>query len=276
MKSTKKILCIVMLILPFLISFAQQEPELVIIRNSTREASHKLTDAEAQSLSQAAGLLLWHVDNAREKLFAVIEAEEEFNNLETVELEELKQYVKTQLTQAQLLIDIVNSASPSYSIQTTFSAGDLDYDLDTVVQPVIIPIYEELLNFKVLQRIQDVKQSAAIKAATAGIPLELIDSQLDYTKADIDIQTTQLLLDRALDNFTKDQLAQSDNDLKDIQLAVNFKFIDNHVSLLKARQELYNAQQMMRSDNLVKSKIALSNTFNALVNNYRLKDGSFK
>ena len=269
MKSTKQTNLIVLLVLTFLIfcitpSLAQQESEFVIIRNTTKEASHSLTNAEANALSHAAGLLLWHIDSAREKLFAVVEAEEVFNNLEAVELDELKQSVKVELEQAQLLIDIINSAAPIYTIQTTLSTSDLDYDLDTIVQPVIIPIYEELLNFKVLSRIQDVKQSAALKAANAGIPLELIDTQLDYTKADIDIQTTQLLLNRALDNLTKDQLVQSDNDLKDIQLTVNFKFIDNHISLLKARQELYNAQQMMRSDNLVKSKIALSNAFNAL------------
>lgn len=232
-----------------LLGFALAEPR--ITEEGSVTPSHALTDAEAKSVSHAAGRLLWHVNMARQELNQVITSESSEDPAEayaSLDVAKTTEEAGRHVTQALTLSRIIKNTLPVYNFKTTITAGEETYSEEQQLQPMFVPIYSELDVIDVLRPVIAAKYEAA-GATAAGAPATLFDTRLAYTRAMLDVDAAMRYLAAADTNIKAANFAQAGRDLSLIQQNVIVSSIDTDVPLVTARVDLYQAQRAMQNDN---------------------------
>lgn len=225
--------------------------------------SHTLTDAEARSVSHAAGRLLWHVNMARQELSQVVAGEDPVEGTTTADLAKVKEEAQRHVTQALTLSRIIEKTLPSYSFKTTITAGEESYTEDQQLQPMFVPIYSELDVIDVLRPVIAAKYEAA-RATAAGAPTTLFDTRLAYTRAMLDVDAAKIYLAAADTNIKADKLEVAEQDLMRVQRDVIVSSVDTDVPLVTARVDLFQAQRAIQNDDAPVATANLTSAYDAL------------
>ncbi len=200
-----------------------------------------LTPKERRALSYAAIRILKHVHQAR----VDIRYEDEKDALRHTE-------------KALKLVNIVETALPSYKVATNIKSGDLTYEDEESVKPTLIPIYMEL------------DEVTSLLLPVRRAKLEAADSQsggttsVQYTNVMLDVNEAKYQLEQAAALLKKKDTAQANTALKAIQEGVIFEYDEIDVPLLKARWNLIDASRSYARKDYEAAKRSLERAASAL------------
>ncbi|MDN5849258.1 MAG: YfdX family protein [Nitrococcus sp.] len=206
-----------------------------------------LSAKERVAVSFAAGRILVHVDQARHAIAA--------NNVEAA---------KQNLQKAMTLVNIVESALPTYTVATSVKASGMSYKDKRKVQPLVVGLYDDLDKVAVLDPVMEAKKEAAKKA---GLPPTTIELLLDYSQVTLNVAEAKTRLkaaQKALDNDNGNPQS-ADLALALIQTqAVDFSYVTIAIPLREARANLLLARNLVQQDRAQDARFALLEAANAL------------
>jgi YfdX protein len=201
----------------------------------------QLSGEAKQALSQAAARLLLHVDKARQAL-----ATNDKNEAEA------------QINKSLTLARIIDRTAPVSQVSATIRAGDLVYQDQDTVKMTAIPIYAELGEVSVLGPVQ------AAKAQTRRIPV-VQDVELQHTAVTLDASIAKQQLKTAKAALRNEQSEAADQALAAIQTTgVNFSYTEMDLPLIRARENLTLAKQMVKQQRPEAARAALQEAAQSL------------
>jgi hypothetical protein len=227
-----------------------------IVADIQTQPQTQLTGEERQALSQAAARLLLHVDKARQAL-----------------TDNDKQEAEKQIKKGMTLARIIDRTAPVSQVSATIRAGDLVYEDQDTVKTTMIPIYTELGEVSVLGPVQVAKQQASKSQATR-VPV-VQDVELRHTAVTLDVGVAKHHLKAARAALRDEQPQAADQALAAIQTAgVNFSYAEVDLPLMRARENLTLAKQMVTQQRPEAARAALREAAQALSTYGKQADGS--
>lgn len=242
----------------------------------TTSPEETLSRDELQAVSLAGGLILKHVNRARTAI-AMNKPED----------------AKTQVDQALKLVEIIRTAAPVHTITSRISAGDLQYESEEKVQPVYVPLFDDISRVSILSPVMAAKGAASNQMETAqnrtrqgqarqqearsqgetgagasqpSVPAAPVvsDVELRFTRVLFDIQIAEAHLLQAKKALAENNLLFADAALIAVLQGVIVEQGGIEMPLAKAAQNLTLANAMISQGDLVKAKTAMQETTDAL------------
>jgi len=208
----------------------------------TRPAA-KLNAEESRALSLAAAEILKHVNEARM----------------AIGKKDMKA-AGAHVDQGLVLVKIINETVPTFQVETTIKAGQLNYvDKENSKLP-IVPIYDELQRVSVMAPVEAAKK----EASKSGVPVA-VDVELIHTRADLNVDLAREGLQAAKDSIQKDDSRTADNALASIQTGVIFNYAKMDLPLEKIRENLLLAKNLVDVGKNKEAKAALDVAGDALM-----------
>lgn len=208
----------------------------------------KLTAEERRDISLAGGRILKHVDQARQ----AIKGKKKGDAL-------------SQIDKALTLVQIAERTIPRYTVKTTIKAGELNYEDTDEVQPLRVPIYDEIDQVSVLGPVEQAKRQEAEKAQRAGAPI-VHEVRLEHTRAELDLAHAKAELQDAKKALEEEHWDVADTALASIQTDVIFTYTATDLPLEEARKNLSLARDLVLQGRFGDAQVALQQVSMALLN----------
>ena len=226
-----------------------------------------LSPQEQSALSVAGGRLLMHVDRARDLLAS--------NNADAA---------KSQVHKALTLAQIIERNAPTFQLNTTISAGDLQYADSDTIPSTVIPVYSEVSQISLIAPIaraksshgpamnrneqsrtnQRIAQNRNSVTENMAQPTTVSDVALASTGVFLDVDGTKDLLEQVSDDLQANNSDRAQQHLQSIQQNVFLTFSAVDQPLVQARENLSLARAYAQSNRMDPAKKALSEAARAL------------
>jgi hypothetical protein len=198
----------------------------------------RLTYKEQQAVSLATGRILIHVNHAR-------------THVRHKRPKEAQDHVEKALTLAK----IVEATVPEQRIESTIKAGNLVYQNNETVKPMVVPVYPELDETGSL--LIPVKRAKREAGSATDSSSGQSDGQLQYTTVLLDVGEARYYLEDAAAALKNSELVSADKALLAIQEEVEFDFDEMSLPLVKARSHLVDASRKAANKEFQAAKEAL-------------------
>ncbi|WP_447980163.1 YfdX family protein [Candidatus Nitrospira bockiana] len=206
-----------------------------------------LSSEERRNISLAGGRILKHVDQAR----LAIKGKKKGDAL-------------SQIDKALTLVQILERSIPRYTVKTTIKAGELNYEDTDEVQPLRVPIYDEIDQVSILGPVEQAKRQEAEKAHRAGTPI-VREVRLEHTRAELDLAHAKAELEDAKKALEEEHWDVADTALMSIQTDVVFTYIATDLPLEEARKNLSLARELVLQGRFGDAQLALQQASTALL-----------
>jgi len=199
---------------------------------------HQIAPQDETTMSTAANKVLRHIADARSDL------QGDKPDAESA---------KTQLSQAEKLLDIIQATLPSTQVKDHIwvPGKDLDYKDTREVKPDVVPIYasiEELVDYmptaKAKAKLDHAKQAMekGAKQASSG-QMRAVDDALLYVEADLPLRGTRQLVAQAKTHLQKGDVQAADQALAGAEDGVVVVSASIQSPLTQAKAALWRARE---------------------------------
>ena len=227
------------------------------IHRYTAIPDQQLDNEQRLTLSRAAGLLLRHVNSARQSLAGTLAlvADSNFYDdpfFDAALVEETADVALAELRQALVLTDIIETLLPQYSVSTVITLDDegLEYSDETVVQPMLVDVYSELHVAEILGPVLRTRQPPGQQP----------------TRVTLNVRLAKVEIERAQRHLSRRNLELADAALATVQNDVILRFIDNNVPLRMARVNLWRVEEALAADRRDDARFYLASVLDSLAN----------
>jgi hypothetical protein len=214
----------------------------------------ELNEEERRALSLAAGRLLKHVHQARQAVN-----------------QQQKQQAIGHIDKGLMLVQIIESAVPTYQVTARIQSGNTVYEEKEQVKQLMVPIYAELEKVTLMAPLMAAKQEAAqnggaAHGSTAGkqpqqsspeqssqqpsrSPMTPVVAgvELHHTHIMFDVSAAKEHLQAAKHALSNDKYTAADGALAAVQQGVNFAYVEVDLPLLRARENLMLAKSQVQA-----------------------------
>lgn len=211
-----------------------------------------LSASDRKAVAQAAGLLLMHVNNAREAI----------DNNST---DSASQHVDKALTLAR----IIEENAPVYRVETSISSGNNQYQSSDRIHSSIVPVYTELERWTLLGPIAKAKsQGTSESKEQSGV--QQVDNpvvqsvQLSSASVELDAAFARRALQKAKEELQSDSPENADQALGSIQRGVYLSYAAANMPLVKAHENLVLARAYATQGQTQEAQATLQAAKNAL------------
>jgi YfdX protein len=227
----------------------------------------QLSEEERRALSLAAGRLLKHVHQARQATN-----------------QQQKQQAMGHIDKALTLVQIIESAVPTYQVTARIESGNMAYEEKEQVKQLMVPIYAELEKVTLMVPLMAAKQEAAKNGATTHGSVSGKQSQQSSAEqpsrtamtpvvAGVEAHHTHIMLDvgaaeehlqAAKQALNNNKYEVTDGALAAVQRGVSFAYIEVDLPLLRARENLMLAKAQVQAGQVQDARINLEAAAQAL------------
>jgi hypothetical protein len=220
-----------------LLSVAAFAAEPRITATSHAEPSHKLTPAERRAISLAAGRILRHTYLARQAL-----------------TEEDGKKAAQEVAQGLILVQIIESAQPKYTVTAEIKAGKLSYSADEVVTPPLVPIYDEVGEVELVGPLAAARREQTSRSDATDV---VDDVDAEQTSVFLNLAFAKAGLTQAKKALAEGDLKAADRGLALVQQSVRFEVDLLDVPLATVRENLHLAHSRAQIGDLKDARTSL-------------------
>jgi hypothetical protein len=230
----------------------------------------QLSEEERRALSLAAGRLLKHVHQARQAMN-----------------QQQKQQAMGHIDKALTLVQIIESAVPTYQVTARIEAGNTTYEEKEQVKQLMVPIYAELEKVTLMVPLMAAKQETAKNGGashgsmsgkqsqqpsaeqpsqpsrTAMTPV-VAGVEAHHTHIMPDVSAAEEHLQAAKQALNNNKYEVADGALAAVQRGVSFAYIEVDLPLLRARENLMLAKAQVQAGQVQDARINLEAAAQAL------------
>ena len=230
----------------------------------------QLSEEERRALSLAAGRLLKHVHQARQ----VINQQQ-------------SQQAMSHTDKGLTLVQIIESAVPTYQVTARIQAGTTVYEEKEQVKQLVVPIYTELEKVTLMAPLMAAKQEAAkhgranhesmsgkpsqqspaeqsSQPSRAAMTPVVAEVELHHTHIMFDVSAANEHLQAAKQALNNDKYKAADGALAAVQRGVNFAYVEVELPLLRARENLMLAKSQVQAGQVQDARMTLEAAAQAL------------
>jgi hypothetical protein len=208
---------------------------------------------DRKAVAQTAGLLLMHVNNAREAI--------DNNNTEAA---------SQNLDKALTLARIIEENAPVYRIETSISSGNNRYQSSDTVRSSIVPVYTELERWTLVGPIAKAKNQGTTKTSEGNDGVQQISDpivrsvQLSTASVELDAALARRSLQTAKEELQSNSPENADQALASIQRGVYLSYAATNMPLVKAHENLVLARAYATQGQTQEAQATLQAAKNAL------------
>jgi hypothetical protein len=230
----------------------------------------ELNEEERRALSLAAGRLLKHVHQARQAVN-----------------QQQKQQAIGHIDKGLMLVQIIESAVPTYQVTARIQSGNMTYEDKEQVKQLEVPIYAELEKVTLMAPLMAAKQEAAkndraahksmsgqqSQQSSSEQPSQPSRSAMTPVVAGVEMRHTHIMLDvsaakehlqAAKHALSNDKYEAADGALAAVQRGVGFAYVEVDLPLLRARENLMLAKAQVQAGQVQDARMPIESAAQAL------------